>query len=117
MTIETIVLLITTLGGFGGTGVLLYKAKADKKRLTTETGKISADAAAVISDSAVALLKPMQDAIADLEKRLRSTTARADRLDRQLCNTTADLREATKQLNQALDRIDELEASQRGASA
>lgn len=81
MTIETLVLLITTLGGLASTGVLIYRAKADKRRLTTETGKLSADAAAVISNSAVALLKPMQDAIADLEGRLRKANDRIGELE------------------------------------
>lgn len=81
MTIETLVLLITTLGGLASTGVLIYRAKADKRRLTTETGKLSADAAAVISNSAVILLKPMQDAIADLEDRLHKANARVSELE------------------------------------
>lgn len=95
MTIETAVLLITTVGGLGSTLVLIYRARADKKRLTTETGKISADAAAVISSSAVALLQPLKAEIADLRERLGACTA--------------ELRETNKLLAAANGRIRELE--------
>lgn len=119
MTVDlaSMILVITTLGGLATSAVLLYKAKSDKRKIVSETHKISADAAAVISSSAIALMAPMEAQINDLESRLKSATRRAEMLDKKLADTTrrlevttSDLREATKQLNAAHDRIDELES-------
>lgn len=109
MDVQTIVLLIGTIGGVVSTAMLVYNAKAQKKKLTNESGKISADAAAVISNSAVALLEPMRQQITDLEQRLSSANRRAGDLERQLNTTTKDLRHTTRQLNIAMDRVEELE--------
>lgn len=93
--IALIVTAITTLGGLASTAILIYRARADKRRLTTETGKISADAAAVISSSAVALLEPLKAEVAELRLRLTECTA--------------ELRETKTLLHAANFRIRELE--------
>lgn len=114
MTVEQLALLITSLttfGGLGGTAVLIYRAREDKRKITNERGKLSADAAAVISDSAVALLKPMQDALTDLETRLAKSNERARVLEDRLIATSAELGEAQKRLHTARLRIDELETT------
>jgi len=78
MTTEAIALLlagITTLGGLVSTLIMVYRARADKRRLTTETSKIDAEAAAVISSSAVALLLPLKAEVAELRTQLAACTA------------------------------------------
>ena len=107
--VQTIVLLITTLGGLISSIILIYRARADKHKITEESSKIGAEAAAVISATAVALLAPMREEVKTLEGKLQKANNRADHLSRQLETTTADLRDATKQLNLARDRIDDLE--------
>lgn len=105
---ETAILLATTIGGLGTTIVLVYRARAEKNKLTGETGKLSAETAAVISNSALLLLEPMRIEITSLEGRIKSATERADRLERHLAESTIALNETTRKLEVASKRIDEL---------
>jgi peptidoglycan hydrolase CwlO-like protein len=109
MELQTIVLLLGTFTGVATSAVLIFKARAERKKLTNESGKISADAAQVISNSAVALLAPMQEQITHLEARLSAANKQILDLDRQLQTTTQDLRDTNRQLNIAMDRVEELE--------
>lgn len=61
-------LVFGVIGALGGTSALiaLLKLRADKRKIFAEAGKSSADAAAVIQGSAVALLQPLHDEIGRL---------------------------------------------------
>jgi hypothetical protein len=87
---ELVFALIGTLGG-GGALIALLKLRADKRKILAEAGKTSADAAAVIQGSAVALLTPLHDEIG----RLRGEVDELRGLVRQL---SADLEDAHAQL-------------------
>jgi len=108
LTWETLTLLIAAIGGFTTTAVLIYRAKAEKGKLTEETGKLSAEAAAVISNSALLLLEPMSDRIASLEARIKTAVERVETLDKLLLVSTTNLKEITLQLSAARVRIDQL---------
>lgn len=66
-------LLVTALGGFIGTGYSLTKVR-------TERRKLGADAAQVVSQSAIGLLDPMNRQIDALEARLTVCNEQIDAL-------------------------------------
>lgn len=102
-----LVALATILGGGGGL-YQLYSARATRKKLGAETGEIGAKAAAVISDSAIGMLEPMQKTIDSLEARLDRANSSAHALEerlestrRELHKTRLELAEANAELEQA----------------
>jgi chromosome segregation ATPase len=109
MTIETAILIFTTLIGAIGTVYGLAKAKAEKRKITAEAEKVDVDAVAVISNSAIALLGPMEKQVSNLETRLQATTQRANELENKYETVSAELDYTRKSLQETLSRCEELE--------
>lgn len=109
MDAESIVLYITTAAGLIGTIIGLAKFRSDKRKMEAEADKVGVDAVAVISNSAIALLGPMEKQVTGLEARLAMVTKRADELENKYETASAELDYTRKSLEQTLARCDELE--------
>lgn len=87
--------VFAAIGALGGTSALiaLLKLRADKRKILAEAGKTSADAAAVIQGSAVALLQPLREEIARLSGEVTELRGKVHTLSVELETARAQLRE------------------------
>lgn len=93
-------------GGGGATLVAAVQAFLDRKRVGAETEKLDADAAAVLSKTALELLEPLRKQVADLRQELGEATeqldrvkSKADDLERQLDTCRASNRAKDEQIH------------------
>jgi chromosome segregation ATPase len=108
-----------------GAAIALAKVRSERRKMTSEAKKIDVDTIAVISSSAIALLAPMETKVKNLSAELAATTdqlakvtARAQESSAALAATTAELVstkeelvETKTQLDAAVGRIADLEAT------
>jgi hypothetical protein len=78
--------LVAVLLGGGGGAILLaaFNAIVARKKLAADTDKAGAEATSVLTAAAVALVKPLNDQIHDLEIQLERVRAKATQLEDQL---------------------------------
>jgi TolA-binding protein len=84
---------IVALGGGGGLYQLL-KVRSDKRNISAGTEKARAEAADILSDTAVALLAPLRDELARMQVRVSEVEAESKELKQALVRErrTADTR-------------------------
>lgn len=77
--LDLVIQVLLGLGGAAGVTALL-RIGAEKRKLKSETDKTGADAAQIISNSAVMLLEPARKEIAELQENLDEANAKIDHL-------------------------------------
>jgi len=92
---QIIIGVITALGGLGATAAA-FSARSTNRKLQAEAQKSGADAASVLSTTAVGLLAPMREQIVVMEGHLRSANARIQELETQVRELTAELEQARR---------------------
>jgi ubiquinone biosynthesis protein UbiJ len=70
--------------GAGGVIATAINALRDRKKLNAESNKTEIDAAAVISETALALVQPLRDQVRELNEQLDRVRTKADSLERRL---------------------------------
>jgi uncharacterized coiled-coil DUF342 family protein len=98
MMIADIILLITAVGGLGGTVYALLKVRTEKR-------KLGADAAQVLSQSAIGLLEPMNKQVDVLEARLDLCNKKIDQLNSELDATRRENRILREQVHDLMEEI------------
>lgn len=78
-----VVAIIVALGGGGGFFQLL-KVRADKSSISAGTSKARAEAADILSDTAVALLAPLRDELGRMQSRVEVVERRSRELEETL---------------------------------
>lgn len=85
-------------GGGGATLVAGYQAIRDRRKVGAEAEKIDADAAAVLSKTALDLLQPLKDQVKDLTEQLERVKAKATDLEQRLDDCRISNREKDEQI-------------------
>lgn len=111
MSIEQVIIIVTTAIAVITAGVSLAKVRSERRKISAEAKKLDVDTVAVISSSALALLAPMEKEMTNLRKRASDAEAAVEAVTRRARQAEAKLTTNELQLADALRRIEELETT------
>lgn len=109
---QTVLGVVSALGGLTALGALIFLPWQIKK-MKADTGKTTADGAAVLTTNALKMLEmlePAQQEIDRLEARLVSANGRAERLDAALRESQAEVQDLRNQVTAMTKEVLELRA-------
>lgn len=113
--LQVVLPLLGALGGLGG-GIAWYKAHAERDRILAERQQFEADAAGMITQTALSLIAPLKARIQEMDRERVLLQNRVQVLEQELSDTRTDLAQANariyrlrRDLASAQDRITELE--------
>lgn len=95
-------------GGFITSLVALLRVRSSNRKLNAEAGKTGADAAAVLSSSAVALLPAMNTQVAQMEARLTAANNTITELEGKLRSANTTIREMEGRLGEVLAELESM---------
>lgn len=104
---ELIPQMLAGVGGLAGLVALLL-VRASRRKLVAEGKKNEADAAKVLSETAVSLLAPAKEQIAQLQMELASAKADAKVLAEQLRDAKAGLENAQAEIQGLRNQVSEM---------
>lgn len=105
-------LVLQVAGGLGGITaiVALFLLPSQIRKIRSETGKTSADAAAVLTENALKMLEPAQQEINRLEARLKSANDRVTSLEAGLLASQSEVQDLRNQVTGMTKEVMELRA-------
>lgn len=111
--VSYLVQIIVAVGG-GGLIASLITARQTKRKIANDATKSGADAASILSSSAIGLLEPMNQQIRHLEGRLSSVTSELTRVEEELRATKIENDSLRNEIRELMQEIRQYERRRGG---
>ncbi len=108
-----LVQVVLALGGLGALGGFL-KVSADKRKILADADKTSADATAVVVQTALGLLGPYTEQVAVVQQRLNEANTQIDQLSSRLAEARGRVYQLEQQVHDLTRELDQYRSERDG---